>query len=191
MMKILMLAPQPFYQARGTPIAVNMVLQVLSQRGERVDVITFFEGEDVHHPNVKIYRTPKVPFLRNIRPGFSWQKVICDGLMLVMVLRFVLKKRYHLIHAVEESVFIALLLKVLFRIPYIYDMDSSIAQQMIEKYPKLAPLAAVLHFFEGIAVKYAEAVVPVCDALAQDIRKYNPKKVVVIPDTSLIGSTTA
>lgn len=190
-MDILMLAPQPFYQARGTPIAVNMVLQVLSQRGERVDLITFFEGKDVAHPNVQIYRTPKLPLIRNIRPGFSWQKVICDGWMLIMALQFMLRKRYQLVHAVEESVFIALLLKIWFRIPYIYDMDSSIAQQMIEKYPRLAPLARVLNFFEGIAVKHAEAVVPVCDALAQDIRKYNPKKVVVIPDTSLLGSPSA
>ena len=36
-MRILFLAPHPFYQDRGTPIAVNLMLQTLSERGEEVD----------------------------------------------------------------------------------------------------------------------------------------------------------
>ena len=33
-MKVLVLAPHPFYQERGTPIAVNLVLRALSARGD-------------------------------------------------------------------------------------------------------------------------------------------------------------
>ncbi len=46
-MKILLLAPQPFYQERGTPIAIKLLLEVLSRRGDQVDVVTFHEGADV------------------------------------------------------------------------------------------------------------------------------------------------
>ena len=63
-MNVLMLAPHPFYQARGTPIAVDLVLKVLSSRGEKVDVVTFPEGEPVHYANVAIYRTPAFRFHR-------------------------------------------------------------------------------------------------------------------------------
>ena len=74
-MKILLLAPHPFYQARGTPIAVNTVLEFLSSRGHEVDVLTYHEGADVNIPNCRIYRIPRVPGVRNIRPGFSLKKV--------------------------------------------------------------------------------------------------------------------
>ena len=67
-MNILLLAPHPFYQDRGTPIAVNLVLKVLSERGDRIDVLTFHEGREVDYPRVRIYRIPAWPFLLNIRP---------------------------------------------------------------------------------------------------------------------------
>ncbi|NEN95914.1 MAG: glycosyltransferase [Moorea sp. SIO3I7] len=187
-MNILLLAPHPFYQNRGTPIAVNLVLKVLSERGDKVDVVTYPEGRDINYENIKIYRTPKLPWVRNIRPGFSWKKIVCDVFMLLAVIRLVTKKRYDLVHAGEESVFIGLGLKILCKIPYIYDMDSSIAQQMIEKYPLLHIFSSVFNFFEGLAVKNAKVVVSVCDALAADIQKYKPRKTVVIPDISLLNS---
>ena len=55
--------------------------------------------------------------------------------VLFKAMRLACRKHYHLVHAVEESVFIALVLKWLFKIPYVYDMDSSLAQQIVEKYP--------------------------------------------------------
>ena len=80
---ILLLAPHPFFQVRGTPLAVRTVLEFLSARGHSVDVLTFHEGEDVVLPNCRMYRIARLPGIRNIRPGFSFEKVICDGLMLV------------------------------------------------------------------------------------------------------------
>ena len=59
--KILLLAPHPFFQARGTPLAVRTVLEFLSARGHQVDVLTLHEGEDVAIPNCRIYRIPPDP----------------------------------------------------------------------------------------------------------------------------------
>ncbi|MBE9126154.1 MULTISPECIES: glycosyltransferase family 4 protein [unclassified Coleofasciculus] len=186
-MNVLMLAPHPFYQNRGTPIAVNLVLKVLSKRGDQVDVVTYPEGQDIHYENVNIYRIPRLPFIRKIRPGFSWKKIICDIFMFFKVIHLVATKHYDLVHAGEEAVFIGLFLKVFLKIPYVYDMDSSLAQQMVEKYPNLKFLVLLLEFFEGIAVKNAKVVVAVCDALAVDVQKYKPRNVVVIPDISLLN----
>jgi len=63
--RILMLAPHPFFQARGTPIAVRTVLEFLSARGHRVDVLTFPEGEDLDLPNCRFYRVRRLPRIRN------------------------------------------------------------------------------------------------------------------------------
>lgn len=188
-MKILFLAPQPFLQERGSPIAVNLVLQGLSERGDNIDLVTYFEGQDVHYDNVTLFRTPALSLLRNIRPGFSWQKLICDLLMLLQVFALVLKNRYDLVWAVEEMSFLALFLKFMVKIPYVYDMDSSLAQQMVEQFPRLRYFSSLLEFFEKLVVKYATTVIPVCDALAEDIQKYGPKKVVVLHDVSLLEDT--
>lgn len=188
-MKILFLAPMPVYQERGSPIAVKMALDVLSQRGYKVDAIAFHEGQDFTLPNVTLYRTPSLPFVRNIRPGFSIKKLICDVFLFFMALKFALSNRYQLVYAVEESVFMALVFKMLFRLPYVYDMDSSLAQQMVEKYPILSIIAPLLNGFEGLAVKHAEAVVPVCDALAAVSAKYRPRRLTVLYDVPQLGET--
>ncbi len=182
-----MLAPHPFYKARGTPIAVDLVLKVLSERGERVDVITFPEGSDVKYANVKIYRTPALGIVKNIRPGFSLKKVICDLFLLVQAIKLAKSNQYDLIHAGEEAVFIALLIKKLLGIPYVYDMDSSLVQQLMDKYPQLHFSRKLLQSCEGLAVRNAKAVIAVCQALKTEIEPYEPNKVVVIPDISLLN----
>ncbi|MGD1805637.1 glycosyltransferase family 4 protein [Dapis sp. BLCC M126] len=184
---ILFLIPHPFYEDRGSPIADKLVLKYLSENGEKVDVVTYGEGQNIEFNNTNIFRTIKVPFVRNIRPGFSWKKIVYDILMFVKVIKLIAKKRYDLVHAVEESVFIALLLKFTLKIPYIYDMDSSLAQQMEEKYPFLSRFGSILRWFEKQAVKNSEVVVPVCQALANTVYKYRPKKVVLLPDVSLLN----
>ncbi len=78
-MRILQLAPHPFFQERGTPIDVLQVLRVLVERPDTtVDLLVYHEGDDVDLPNLTIYRTPALPLTRGIRPGFSFKKLICN-----------------------------------------------------------------------------------------------------------------
>ena len=188
-LNVLFLAPHPFYQDRGTPIADDMMLKVLSERGEQVDVVAYPEGKLVTYgQKIRLHRTRYLPFVRNIRPGFSWKKLVYDVLMLFKIMSLVSKKRYNLVHAVEETVFMALVLKTLFKIPYVYDMDSSLAQQMVEKYPFLDEIkvSILFNWFEKLAVKNAQVVVPVCQALADGIADAKPNKVALLPDVSLL-----
>ena len=122
-MRVLFLAPHPFYLDRGTPIAVDRALEVLSERGADVDVVTFHEGRDVVHNHVTIHRIPDIPFVHDLRPGFSWKKAICDCFMVVTTLFMVIGSEYDVVHAVEESVYIAVFLHWLTGLPYVYDMD--------------------------------------------------------------------
>lgn len=184
---ILFLIPHPFYLERGSPIADDMVLRVLSERKENIDVITYPEGKDIQYYNITLYRTIRIPFVSNISPGFSWKKVIYDILIFFKAIHLIATKKYHLIHAVEETAFIALLFKKILNIPYVYDMDSSLVQQMIEKYSFLEPLRVLFEWFEKIVVENAEVVIPVCQALAEDIARYSPRKVIVLPDVSLLN----
>ena len=186
-MKVLLLAPQPFYQERGTPIAVDLVLRALSARGDEVDVLTYHEGASVSYPHVRIHRIPRIPFVRGVGPGPSVKKLLCDAVLFIAALRMATRTRYDLVHAVEESAFMALAIKRLRGIPYLYDMDSSLAEQLTEKYPMLRGLGAWLRACEATAIQHAEAVVPVCDALAQIAERQRARRVVVLRDVSLLS----
>ncbi len=185
-MNVLLLAPHPFYQERGTPIAVNLLLRALSARGDRVDLLTYHEGTDVAHPNVTIHRIRPPAGVRNVPPGFSWKKVLCDLRMIAPALRLARERRPRIVHAVEESVFIAMAIRRRTGIPYVFDMDSSMPQQLVEKQPALRPLASLFRSCERAAVRQAAAVVPVCDALADIARDHGARHITVLRDVSLL-----
>jgi glycosyltransferase involved in cell wall biosynthesis len=206
-MRILFLAPQPFFQERGTPIAVRLAVEVLAKRaGDQVDLLTYHEGEDVALPGVRLHRIHVGKWgerlgLKRIGPGISCKKLICDVFFLFRSLALVKSSLalnvnsgsekeqgpYHLVHAVEESVFIAWLIKRLWGIPYLYDMDSSLALQLAEKWWWVKPLAPLLSWLERLAVRESLAVVPVCDALAAIAQRHGSRHTKVLSDISLLG----
>jgi glycosyltransferase involved in cell wall biosynthesis len=185
--KILLIAPHPFFQARGTPIAVRRVLEFLSARGHHVDLLTYHEGADVEIPNCRICRIVQVPGIRDIRPGFSLKKVVCDGFMFAKCLGMILRSRYDLIHAVEEGAFIAAVMQALSGVPYVYDMDSSLAEQLIEAYPGLQFVFPILRRLEAVAVRRSLGVLTVCAALEDVALAHAPGKPVGrVEDTTLL-----
>lgn len=191
-MRILQLAPHPFYLERGTPIDVSLVLKVLSERKNTfVDILVYNEGKDFNLPNVKIHRIRDLKILRNVRPGFSFKKVVCNFFMFTKSWQLIRQNKYDLIHAGEEAVFFAMLYKFLFKIPYIYDLDSSIAQQMVEKKPFLKFLTPAFNWVEAKAIQGSVANLPVCNALAKLCEENGSKKTVTIHDISQLKNPGA
>ena len=186
-MRILVLAPHPFFQARGTPLAVRTVLEFLSSRGHEIDLLTFHEGENVAIPNCRIHRIARPLGISNIRPGFSFKKVVCDAFMFAKCLRMVRRNQYDLIHAVEESAFIAAAMQAMSGIPYVYDMDSSLAEQLVDAYPHLQFAFSTLRRCERLAVRHSLGVLAVCAALEDLAREHAPDKPVgLVEDTTLL-----
>ncbi len=188
-MNILVLAPQPFFQNRGTPIAVRLLVEELAAAGHDIDLLAFHEGQDVTIPSVSITRIPAMLGLSNVGPGFSGKKVCCDALLAMKSVGLVLRHRYDMIHAVEESVFIALGLKKLFGLPYVYDMDSCLSRQLKDKYGFLEKETAILEWFEKIAIRCSSGVIAVCRSLEEMALALAPDKPVLrLEDISLLGS---
>ncbi len=186
-MKILVLAPHPFYQERGTPIAVDLLLKTLSDRGDEVDLLTFHEGRDRSYPGLKIRRIrPWFP-VQKIKPGFSLKKLVCDVHLFARFLHLMTTQKYDIVHAVEEAAFMALLACPLRKVPYIYDMDSSMTTQLIDKMKPLKKLEALLRLLEGLPMRFARIVMPMCDALADEARLRGARSVIVLKDVSLVG----
>ncbi|MCO6431628.1 MAG: glycosyltransferase family 4 protein [Deltaproteobacteria bacterium] len=200
-MKLLFLAPQPFFQERGTPIAVRLALTVIAERNRRngdtqseIDLLAYHEGQPIDIPNVALHRIT-VPrwlayFVRGIGPGVSVKKLICDILFLFKAFKLVRaarKKKYDLVHAVEEGVYVAMLIKWIYGIPYIYDMDSSLAMQVTEKWRIFKPLYPVLSWLERLAIRNSAAVAPVCDALGVLASNHGARKTFILRDVSLLN----
>ncbi len=185
-MNILLLAPHPFYQERGTPIAVDMLLGVLDRDGHHVDMVTFHEGRERVYDNVAVYRIKPWIKVNNIRPGFSLKKLYCDLFLMFSALRLLRNHRYDRIHAVEESSFIALLFSRLFRTPYVYDMDSLMSAQIVDRFPWLSFAARPMMWLESLPIKYAKTVAPMCGDLADQAGRYRDGGVVLIKDVSLL-----
>ena len=186
-MKVLILAPHPFYQERGTPIAVDLLIRALTERGDDVDLLTFHEGIDHVYDRFQIYRIKPWPAVKNLRPGFTAKKVYCDIFMFFRFIGLMRKNKYDIVHAVEESGFMSLLVSKFTGTPFIYDMDSLMTTQIIDKYPFFKPIRGILAFFESLPMRHANAVVPMCDALADEARKYRDNNIVVLKDVSLVG----
>lgn len=185
-MKVLLVAPQPFYQERGTPIAVRLLAETLCDLGHDVDLLVYHAGEDIAYPRLRLFRAGRPPGVTQIPIGFSPQKLICDVWLIVRMVGLLLRNRYDVVHAVEEAVFPAALLRLLSRGRMVYDMDSSMADQLIDKWPALRRLEGAMAFIERLAVRRADAVLAVCEDLAAKVRPWvGDARVTVLPDVPM------
>jgi glycosyltransferase involved in cell wall biosynthesis len=166
-MRILLVAPQPFYQERGTPIAVRMLAEVLCGQGHAVDLLTYHEGADLDIEGLRILRTPALPGLKHVPIGISWKKLVCDLLLSARLLGLVLARRYDVIHAVEEAVFPAILLRSSSGARVVYDMDSLLGESLVSKWRLLRPAQGVLRALERAVIRRSDAVFAVCSDLAR------------------------
>ena len=190
-MKILLLAPHPFFQERGTPIAVDLLVRKLSDRGDYVDILTFHEGENKFYKNATIHRINPIIGITGISPGFSVKKMFCDLILFFKMISMLKKQSYDLIHAVEESATLAMLYKPFSKVPYIYDMDSVITEQLLEKSNKFKMVVPLVRFFEARTIRYSQAVVAVCQSIADYAYTYKRDNVFLLKDISLISKAGA
>jgi glycosyltransferase involved in cell wall biosynthesis len=130
--RVLLVAPQPFYEDRGTPIAVYNVLRALSQLHYQVDVVTYPVGRSVDLPGVRIIRTANPFGIRRVPIGFSSRKLLLDAALMFTTWAQLRRERYVCIHAVEEAAFWASILGERYGVPVIYDMQSSLPEQLVK-----------------------------------------------------------
>jgi glycosyltransferase involved in cell wall biosynthesis len=190
-MKILMLAPQPFFEPRGTPFSVLARLHALSELGHEVDLVTYHVGGDVAIPGVSIFRTPAVPFIRRVPIGPSWVKVPLDGLLFLRALGRLLRRRYDLVHSHEEACVFGVVLAWLFRSRHLYDMHSSLPEQL-ENFGRFRALAAPFRLLERLTIGASDAVISICPALEQRVTAINRRvPQVMIENTASTGDPAA
>ena len=105
--RVMVVAPQPFYENRGTPIAILYVLRALSELGYQIDMLTLPVGEHVEVPGLRMLRTRNRLGIRAVPVGFSMAKLVFDVLLYRDLRRQLARTRYACVHAVEEAGFYA------------------------------------------------------------------------------------
>jgi glycosyltransferase involved in cell wall biosynthesis len=174
-MKILMIAPQPFFSPRGTPISVYQRLYALSCNEHQVDLLTYHLGEDITFPGVRIFRTPRIPFINGVRTGPSLKKVLLDFLIFLKAFHLLATNPYQVIHSHEEASFMAMVLAKIFNRQHLYDMHSSLPHQLkISKYGKFTFLVRIFEFLERRVLNSCDAVIPISPDLEEYIKQINP-----------------
>jgi glycosyltransferase involved in cell wall biosynthesis len=176
---ILVVAPEPFYEDRGTPIAVLQVITALSELGHTVDVLTYPVGTPVRIAAVQVYRCHNPLRIRHVPIGLSVQKLILDA-SLVLALRERLRRtRYDCIHAVEEAAFPAVWMGRARGVPVIYDMQSSLPEQLTKhRLFRIWPIQKVLRLCESWLLARADAVIS-STGLAHHVRESVSPRVAV------------
>jgi glycosyltransferase involved in cell wall biosynthesis len=165
-LKILVVAPQPFFTPRGTPFSVYYRTKVTCELGHEVDLLTYGQGEDVEIAGCRIVRIPAFRWLGPVRVGPSMLKLFLDCFMVLWTIGLLLRHRYDAVHAHEEAIFWCRWLKPVFRFKFIHDMHSSLPQQLDNfQYTRLRIIHWIFDRFERSAARSAEAVITVCPAL--------------------------
>jgi glycosyltransferase involved in cell wall biosynthesis len=165
-MNLLVVAPQPFFTPRGTPFSVYYRTLISCDLGHKVDLLTYGRGSDVDIPGCTIHRIPAFRWLGPVRIGPSLQKLFLDFFMVFWTIGFLVRRRYDVVHAHEEAVFWCRWLKPVFRFKLIYDMHSSLPQQLHNfQFTRLRALHWLFEKLEASAVRAAEAVITICPAL--------------------------
>lgn len=170
-----MIAPQPFFEPRGTPLSVYQRLRALSTLGHHVDLITYHVGEDVSFPNVNIYRIPTIPFIKAVKVGPSWVKPFLDLLLFFKAFWCLLTKQYDVIHTHEEAAFIGLVLASWFKTRHVYDMHSSLPRQLENfNFGNIRPLVWLFELLERATLQRCDTVITIGADLDLLVTRINP-----------------
>ena len=166
-MKVLAIAPQPFFSPRGTPLSVYYRTLVTAEMGHHVDLLTYGQGVDADIPGVRIVRIPAFRRLGQVKVGPSRLKAFLDVWIFWYAVGMMIKNRYDVVHAHEEAVFIARFLQPIFRFKLIYDLHSILSQQLTNfRFTRSKFLVRLFARLEDGCLAKADAVITISPALA-------------------------
>src|SRR5437762_13393979 len=101
--RILMIAPEPFFEPRGTPFSEFHRIRALIALGHQVDLVTYPFGQDVSMAGLRVFRSLRPPFLSRVKIGPSLAKIPLDALLTLTALRRAAADRYDAVHSHEEG----------------------------------------------------------------------------------------
>jgi glycosyltransferase involved in cell wall biosynthesis len=174
--RILMIAPEPFFEPRGTPFSEFHRIRALTALGHSVDLVTYPFGQTVAMPGLRVFRSLRPPFLRTVKIGPSLAKIPLDLFLTVTAIRRALTDRYDVIHSHEEGGVIGALLAMALRVPHLYDMHSSLPQQLSNfAFSRSRIVTRIFLAIERFMIRRSRVVIVICPSLEDTVRGIEPQ----------------
>ncbi len=166
-----MIAPEPFFEPRGTPFSEYHRIRALTDLGHTVDLVTYPFGRDVTLPGLKIFRSAKPPFLSRVKIGPSWAKLPLDALLALKAMGVARRGRYDLVQSHEEGAAIGIPVARYLKVPHLYDMHSSLPEQLENfSYSRSKLLLSLFQWAERQMVRRSRVVIVICRYLGEVVR---------------------
>jgi glycosyltransferase involved in cell wall biosynthesis len=174
-LRILMVAPQPFFQPRGTPFSILHRVRALTRAGHRIDLVTYPFGEDVTFEGLRILRCRRPPLVRHVKIGPSVAKLALDVPLFAATVRALRENQYDVLHSHEEASFFSGWLARRYGLRHVYDMHSSLPQQLrnFSAY-NLRLIRWSFELLERRVLRTADGVITICTELADLVERECP-----------------
>lgn len=187
-MKILVVAPTPFFSDRGTHIRILEEALALERRGHEITLATYHIGRDLPQSlktTIDVRRIRRWLFwYKKLEAGPDWQKIVLDLLLIKKTFFLARTKRPDIIHGhLHEGVLIGWLVqKALFwrKIKLVSDFHGSLTKEMVtHAYLKATGLLKVFRKIERIIDNMGDQAVASSWANTEEIKKIRRKHDVV------------
>lgn len=156
-LKILMIAPTPYFADRGCHVRIYEEARALRALGHDVRICTYHLGRDLG--GIPTWRTPRIPWYRKLSAGPSWHKIYLDIFLFFTAFKVTREFSPDLIHAhLHEGALVGFLLKKIFGIPMLFDCQGSLTGELAEHrfIRRGSWLYRVFRWLEGWIVRRAE-----------------------------------
>ena len=177
-----MIAPEPFFEPRGTPFSEFHRIRALTALGHQVDLVTYPFGRDVAMPGLRVFRCLRPPFVDRVKIGPSLAKIPLDALLSLTALRRALaagsagRGGYDVVHSHEEGGLIGVVLATMLRVPHLYDMHSSLPQQLSNfAFTGSRVVRALFLALERLMIRRSRVVIVICPSLEETVRAIDPE----------------
>ncbi|MFZ1289730.1 MAG: glycosyltransferase family 4 protein [Melioribacteraceae bacterium] len=131
-MKVLHIAPTPFFADRGCHIRIFGEINALQENGAEVELSTYHLGRNIEKINTN--RTLNIPWYKQLSVGGSWHKLYMDFFLLIVSVIVAIKFKPLLIHGhLHEGALIAKItswIVALGNIPVIFDVQGSLTGEL-------------------------------------------------------------
>lgn len=179
-LKVLVVAPTPFFSDRGTHIRILEEALALEKRGHEVTIATYHIGQDLPESlgsHIDVRRIRRLLFwYHKLEAGPDWQKIILDLLLIKKVFFLARTKRPDIIHGhLHEGALIAWIVqKLLFwrGIKVVADFHGSLTKEMVShRYLRASGLEKVFQWIEQMIDNMGDAAVTSSWNNAEEIRE--------------------
>lgn len=183
-MRILVIAPTPFFADRGCHVRIYEEARALSGLGHQVTICTYHNGRDLE--GLDIRRIPPVRWYNKLEAGPSLHKLYLDVVLLLLAHKTARRWKPDIIHGhLHEGALLAGLLGRTLDCPSIGDLQGSLTGELqAHRFLGGGRLAlAPLLLAERAINRLPGALVASCHQVADDLRdRFAVRRVITAPD---------